>query len=174
MAKIQETIANEVSKLSLPKTQTQMPALSYASIARSGKSEQQLVKTKVILVYPKDANKEQTSEETKIDLQTKIKPKQIKLQVNRISKIRNGGIAIEVPTDQSEELDNALKKDFKTRTPKTNQPKFKIFGVPANLDKDQFMYSSTISQTKYPLKISNPNSFRYSKLGQEKRPSLNG
>lgn len=58
VAKIQETIVHEVSKLSLPKTQTQMPALSYASIARSGKAQQQQVKTRVILVYPKEANKE--------------------------------------------------------------------------------------------------------------------
>lgn len=86
VARIQETIVHEVSKLSFPKAQTQMPALSYATIpvARSGKAQEQQAKTRVLLVYPKEEKKEQTSEETKIDLQTKPKPKQMKLQVNRL------------------------------------------------------------------------------------------
>lgn len=62
----------------------------------------------------------------------------MKLQVNRLSKIRNGGIALEVPTEQAEELNQVLKKEFNTRAPKANKPKFKISDVPANLDKDQF------------------------------------
>lgn len=132
-----------------------MPALSYASIARSGKAQEQQAKTRFLLVYPKEANKEQTSEETKIDLQTKLKPKQMKLQVNKISKIYNGRIAIEVPTDQSEELDKASKKDFNTRTPKTNKPKFKIVDVPANLDKDQF--TQTVFEQNFSEKISYEN-----------------
>lgn len=53
VARIQETIINEVSKLSFPKPQTQMPAFSYASIARSGKTQEQPAKTRVLLVYPK-------------------------------------------------------------------------------------------------------------------------
>lgn len=53
VARIQETIINEVSKLSFPKPQTQMPAFSYASIARSGKTQEQPAKTRVLLFYPK-------------------------------------------------------------------------------------------------------------------------
>lgn len=79
----------------------------------------------------------------------------MKLQVNRISKIRNGGIAIEVPINQSEELDKALKKDFNTWTPKINKPKFKIFDVPANLDKDQF--TQTVFEQNFSEKISYEN-----------------
>lgn len=87
VARIQETIINKVSKLSFLKPQTQMPAVSYASIARSGKAQEQPAKTRVLLVYPKEDKKEQTSEETKLDLQSKLKSKQMKLQVNRLSNI---------------------------------------------------------------------------------------
>lgn len=62
----------------------------------------------------------------------------MKLQVNRISKIRNGGVAIEVPLKRADELPQALQQGFDTRAPKINRPKFKIFDVPADLDKEQF------------------------------------
>lgn len=62
----------------------------------------------------------------------------MKLQINRISKIRNGGIALEVPIDRAEELDQVLKQKFETRAPKINIPKFKMFDIPASLDKEQF------------------------------------
>lgn len=49
----------------------------YASIAKSGKAQEQPAKTRVglLLVYAKEDKKDQTSEETKIDLQSKLKPK---------------------------------------------------------------------------------------------------
>lgn len=101
--------------------------MSYASIAKTGKSQNEQAKTKVILIYPKDENKNQTSEETKIEVQKCLQPKQMKLQVNRISKIINCGIALEIPTNRVDELNQVLKLGFETRPPKINKPKFKIF-----------------------------------------------
>lgn len=102
--------------------------MSYASIAKTGKSQNEQAKTKVILIlYPKDENKNQTSEETKIKVQKCLHPKQMKLQVNRISKIINCGIALEIPTNRVDELNQVLKLGFETRPPKINKPKFKIF-----------------------------------------------
>lgn len=78
-------------------------------------------RSSLLLVYPKEENKNQTSEATKLELQTRSRPKQMKLQINRISKIRNGGIALELPIDQAEELDEVLKQKFETRALKISK-----------------------------------------------------
>lgn len=51
----------------------------------------------------------------------------MKLQVNRISKIINCGIALEISTNRVDELNQVLILGFETRPPKINKPKFKIF-----------------------------------------------
>lgn len=126
VAKIQEIITKEVAKIYIPNFSIQQPTLSYASIAKTGKSQNVKANTKVIQIYPKEENKNQTSEETKIEVQNCLHPKQTKLQVNRISKIRNSGIALEIPTNRVDELNQVLETGFETRSPKINKPKFKI------------------------------------------------
>lgn len=137
-------------------------------------------------MYPKEENKNQTSEETKIELLIRLKPKQMKLQINRVSKIRNGGIALKVPTDRAEELDQVLKQQFNTRSPKVNRPKLKIFDAPTNLDKEQFtesVYDQNFSEsTTYesfqenfiPLFKSGPRDEKFTQwiveIGKEVRP----
>lgn len=139
VARIQETITKEIAKIALLRTPGQQTIPSYASIEESGEAWKHPAKTKILLVYPKEENKKnQTSEEINLELQTRLQPKQMKLQINRISKIRNGGIALKVPIDRAEELDQVLKQKFETRAPKINIPKFKMFDVPASLDKEQF------------------------------------
>lgn len=139
IAKIQETIIKEVSKINITNLPVNQPTQSYASIAKAGQPINAKANTKVILIYPKEENKNQSSEETKLEIQKCLHPKRMKLQVNRISKIRNGGIALEIPKDRVEELNQVLKTGFDTRSPKINRPKFKIFDVPADMDKEKFV-----------------------------------
>lgn len=117
-SKIQEIISKEVAKISIPNFPVQQPTLSCASIAKTVTSQNLKANTKVILIYPKEENKNQTSEETKLEVQNCLHPKQMKLHVNRISKIRNGGTALEIPTNRVEELNQVLKIGFETRYPK--------------------------------------------------------
>lgn len=110
----------------------------------------------------------------------------MKLQINRVSKIRNGGIALEVPTDRAEELDQVLKQQFNTRSFKVNRPKLKIFDAPTNLDKEQFtksVYDQNFSEsTTYesfqenviPLFKTGPRDEKFTQwiveIGKEVRP----
>lgn len=66
-----------------------------------------------------------------------MKTQQMKLQINRISRIRNGGIAIEVSTNRADELAQTLQRELDTRQPKINRPKFKIYDIPSELDQEQ-------------------------------------
>lgn len=67
-----------------------------------------------------------------------MKTQQMKLQINRISSIRNGGIAIEVSTNRADELAQTLQRELDTRQPKINRPKFKIYDIPSELDQENF------------------------------------
>lgn len=91
---------------------------------------------------------DQTSEETKADLQTQLQPQHMGLQINRLSKIRNGGIATEVPINKADELKLKLQQGFETRQPKANKPNFKVLDVPSNLDKGQF--SQSVYEQNFP------------------------
>lgn len=88
-------------------------------------------------IHPKEDKKDQTSEETKLDLRSKLQPQNMKLQINRLPKIRNGGIAIEVPITKAEGLIQTLQQGFQTRLLKVQKPKFKIYDVPVEYDADQ-------------------------------------
>lgn len=54
-------------------------------------------KLQTMLIYPKD-NKEQTSEETKHAIKKVLNPIALGLKIERINKVRNGGVAIEMDT----------------------------------------------------------------------------
>lgn len=71
-------------------------------------------------MYLKENKKDQTSEETKLDLQSQLHPQRMKLQINSVSKIRNGGTALEVPADRVEGLEQTLQQVFETIQAKIN------------------------------------------------------
>lgn len=76
---------------------------TYASAVKSitGNMQQFKKDTKVILFYSREENRAQTSEETNDKLQS-IKPVQHGIKINRIAKIRNGGVALEVHKDHAQ------------------------------------------------------------------------
>lgn len=55
-----------------------------------------------MLVYPKE-NKEQTSEETKQEIKTVLNPTVMGLRIERLNKVKNGGVAIELDGTHFEE-----------------------------------------------------------------------
>lgn len=61
--------AKEIAKITPPQTIPNLIQPSYSSIAKTGKTQTQASKTKVLIVYPKEGKSEQTSEETKLELQ---------------------------------------------------------------------------------------------------------
>lgn len=113
--------------------------MTYSTIAKIGLAQPKTAKPKVMLVYPKDNKKDQSSEETNRDLRNHLQPQDMNIQINRMSNIRNGEISLEVPTNKAEDLIQKLKQGFETRQPKQTNKKFKIVHVAANLDKEQFI-----------------------------------
>lgn len=97
---------------------------SLAQVSRSGPS------TKVLLCYPKEGSQNQTSEETKSVLQAKVKPTAQGLRINRLTKIRNGGVVVEVSEKQAKELNKQIGGILETRDPMAKMPKIKLFDVP--------------------------------------------
>lgn len=96
----------------------------------------------ILLVYPKQSNKHQTSEETKNLIQKEIKPTQLGIRISKVSKIRNGGIALELPKDQMNAVAKKLETTLDTHEPKKKLPKIKIFDVPSTKDSDQEVLES--------------------------------
>lgn len=102
-------------------------AVAVPSLAQASKSGPS---TKVLLCYPKEGNKDQTSEETKSVLQAKVKPTAQGFRINRLTKIRNGGVAVEVSEEQAKELKKHIGRVLETREPMAKKPKIKLFDVP--------------------------------------------
>lgn len=108
---------------------------SYAGAARLNlanfqKFKQNRPDTQTLLFYPRNENKEQTSEETKHTLRTMIKPVEQGIRVARVSNIRNGGVAMEVRRDQAKEVINKVGSTLQSREPAKRLPKIKIFDIP--------------------------------------------
>lgn len=100
----------------------------------------------VLLVYPKPESKLQTSEETKDSVQKAIKPTQLGIQIRRLSKIRNGGIALELPRTQVRAVAEKLNETLSTHVPKKKLPKIKIFEVPTTKESDVAVQESIRKQ----------------------------
>lgn len=89
--------------------------------------------TKVLLIYPKEGNTEQTSEETKAAIQNKLKPTTLGLKIDRLIKIRNGSVAMQLSETQVEAVNDKIKEDFQIKVPVPNKPKIKIYDIPSYL-----------------------------------------
>lgn len=103
---------------------------SYADITKPKQA-------RVLLVYPKEQNSNQTSEETKAIVESKMDPIAGKVQIDRIRKIRNGGVAILASEHQHTKLKVSLDEHFQTKTPNKSKPKIKISDVPSQLELEE-------------------------------------
>lgn len=114
--------------------QNTMTQPSYANMVKSmaDPGVQNKKDTKVVLFYPREENKAQTSEETKDMLQRRIKPVQHGIKINRVAKIRNGGVALEVHRDHAQSVLDKVGNSLSSREPTKRLPKLKIFDVPVH------------------------------------------
>lgn len=154
---IKSAIAKELASCKQTPSPFPTTSISYSTAAKRGLEPQQS-KNKVILLYPHESKKDQPSEDTKMELQTNLNPQEMKLRINRVSKIRNGGVAIEVPRGQEVGIMKHLENKFTTREPKVNRPKFKLFDVPADIEKEKLMdliYNQNFSEQIDKDKFSN-------------------
>lgn len=146
-SRFEDRLAQEFSKMTkevndkLSKQPPRVEAHSYANVAKSGTRPTDIPKpsSRVILVYPE--NKEQSSEETLHAVQKSLEPDKRVLRVNRMTKIRNGGVAIEVHPQHEESIRGKLCNSFETRKPKLNLPKVKVFDVPKDMSKEELQDS---------------------------------
>lgn len=98
---LKDVIGQELPKIASHKMAMQPPPMTYSAIAKISQAQPKTSKTKVLLVYPEDNKKDQSSGETKLDLRNHLQPQYMKLQINRMSQIRTGGIALEVPSNKA-------------------------------------------------------------------------
>lgn len=123
---LKDVIAQELAKIAPQKMAMQPSPMTYSAIAKISQAQPKTAKTKVLLVYPKENKKDQSSEETKRDLRSHLQPQHMKLQINRMSNIRNGGISLEVPTNKAVDLIQKLNQCFETRQPKQTNKILKL------------------------------------------------
>lgn len=108
--------------------------ITYASTAARVPTNPRIpTTTKVVLVYPKEGQ-QLTSEETKLELNKLVNPREMNLQISRVSNIRNGGLALQINPNQEKGLRAKLDQVFITRQPKPNKPKYKIYDIPGDLN----------------------------------------
>lgn len=121
---------------------------SYADVVRKpadnrsrSRSRSRVRKTHAVLVKPK---KVQSSEQTKVCIQSEINPKDLQVGVSNARPIRQGGIFIE--TDSSDEVDKLIagmeskeeiKSNYIIEKAKMRKPHILIYDVDENLTKEE-------------------------------------
>lgn len=117
---------------------------SFSQVARSNVAkdppqtlnQETKQKTKTILLFPKEEN--MTSEELKANVLRKVDPRKDKIKVCKMSKIRNGGIALELCNEGQVELVKEKIKEFaNAQEPKRRQPKLIIYNVPKDYPENE-------------------------------------
>lgn len=100
--------------------------------------------TKTMLLYPTKENS--TSEELKDELMKSVHPRKDRIRICRMSRIRNGGIALELETEaEANIVKNRVANFAKVQEPKKRLPKLIIYNVP-NEYKEQEVIHDLVSQ----------------------------
>lgn len=132
-----ETLEKHI--LSIKNDIQKQPQPTYATATKNipvHKQEGTKPARSTILIYPKEGMNT-TSEETRDKVKAMIQPKDLKLKVSRVNKIRNGGIVMEIDKDQVKAVKEIIQKDLDIRNPKKRNPYIKIFDVPRNMTVDE-------------------------------------
>lgn len=92
----------------------------------------------LVTIYPK---REITSEETRRDIQRLVSPREIKVGVNAVRKIRKGGIIVEVGNKEDEvklleslRNNDTIKEGYEVGTPKRRDPQIILYDVEEDID----------------------------------------
>lgn len=124
------------------------PTPTYAEVASTQQPKIQHPKKKVetahvITVYPKEEDGETDSETTRNLLLTTIKPRMLKIGITRISKVRNGGVAIESAKKEDieklkaeVESNNILKTKLNVKVPTRRLPRILIRDIAEEINKE--------------------------------------
>lgn len=108
---------------------------TYATVVgrRRRRQPRQPVKRSVLLTYP--TNGQASSEDTREYVQKGLASESRNLQIHRISKIKNGGVAIEVSTDaQAEKVRTILQKKpgYDVTVPKVRLTRLLVYDLPSD------------------------------------------
>lgn len=137
---------DERSKILSTLRQPEMSQISYASIVKNPtpgvaippETKKQASQSRTILVFPK--NDKLTSEDVRDHIKSKINPKSDNVRIKRMSRIRNGGVALEVPdTSDEEKLRDKLEPDLTLKKPAKRQPKAIIYGVDKEITQEELI-----------------------------------
>ncbi|XP_023212315.1 uncharacterized protein LOC111615146 [Centruroides sculpturatus] len=121
---------------------TKKPAnttLSYADKVKVGPTPHHCSST-VVIIESTDHNED--AETIKTRIKSKLDPRQLKLGVKQVRKIRNRGLLVELEgKDKGEHLINEINNmgNLTARLPKKILPKVTIFNIPASLNKQDII-----------------------------------
>ncbi|KAG8250808.1 hypothetical protein J6590_094069 [Homalodisca vitripennis] len=137
----------KIFKEAIPPTQpttASNPGSSYAQAAARQVPQHRTIPprppkpTQTILVYPK--TERATFEEVKDMVRRTVDLKALGLRVHRMTKIRNGGVAIEIEgQEQAKKLAETLQPVVNTRGPKKRLPKILVYDVPRVMEPNELV-----------------------------------
>lgn len=148
---VQEAVINKIhEKLDNISTQPVQPtSITYAQAVRTAPQlpvqgiklpKTPVPRTAKIKITPKpENNKVSTSEDTKNIFQKAVQPREMHVKIDRIIKIKNKAIIVEVPLGQENALisSKSMKKSGLVATHQQKLlPQMAIYGVPINFSKD--------------------------------------
>lgn len=139
---------NELIQAAHRKAEALQPGVSYSQAAAK---PAQLTNIKpssaTVLCYPREDGA--SSEATKELIQRMVSPRTLGVQVSRLAKIRDGGVAIEVATlQQADKLLKSLEGVVKASLPRKRLPKMQIFDVPSDISPEDLVESIRVSQAQ--------------------------
>lgn len=129
---------NEMMKknnMNLQMNQVEKKTVLYADRLKEAKQE-------VIILHPKNQN--QTSDTTKMECKEKLNPAEMKVGIENVRKIRNGGIVITCKTKEeikkiNEEVKAKLGKEYEVKIPQLKTPKIRIYGIEEMMEDDDLI-----------------------------------
>lgn len=178
-----EKIEKSIENLKLNQCSQGKP--TYAETARN-KPNGMLDKEakRVLLIYPKEGSNG-TSEGTRDRVKELIQPKQLKLRVSRVNKIRNGGIVMEVDASQADKVKDIIKDELDIKKPQKRRPQVKIFDVPKDTSDEELskvvyeqnFTESDLTETEFgknfkPLYKTGPRNEKHTQWVVEVSPKL--
>lgn len=99
----------------------------------------------LVTIYPK---KEKTSEETRKEIQRLVSPRDIKVGVNAVRKIKRGGILVELGSKEDEnkmleslQCNDTVKEGYEISTPKRRDPQIIIYDVEEDIDTQAIVHN---------------------------------
>ncbi|XP_023213296.1 uncharacterized protein LOC111616096 [Centruroides sculpturatus] len=136
-----ETISTKLDQLIEVTKQQQHPTGTYAGIVKRNLPESKPdTSSAVIIIESKD--KKEDAESIKKKVKQQLNPKELKVGITKVRKIRNQSVLVEIERKGKEEkIIEEINKinNLTAREPKKSLPKMAIYNVPIDLGKEEII-----------------------------------